>query len=289
VTYSVVAVDDDTGAYGVAVASKALCVGAHVPWGKAGFGACATQAWHDLRYGWEGLALLENGHSAASVVQMLTHGDPVAPNRQLGIVDRQGRVASYTGSRCMPWAGGMCGRSYAVQGNLLAGARVVEAMADAYEAGSRLPFAVRLVHALLAGDGAGGDRRGRQSAALKVWRAQPTGTPGDVIADLRVDDAPLPVHRLLELLPVYWLEHGTPVVEQAPVLTDALRDRIGRALAAPAERVESALELWASEHNLERRVLPGRVDAVVLDVLERSEGQVLAEAAAATPPTGWPR
>ena len=187
-TYSVVAVDDETGAYGVAVASKALCVGAHVPWGNAGIGACATQAWHDLRYGYEGLALLEAGHSAASVVQTLTHGDPVAPNRQLGIVDRRGRVASYTGSRCLPWAGGMCGRSYAVQGNLLAGPQVVEAMSDAYEAGAGLPFTVRLVRALVAGDEAGGDRRGRQSAALKVWRAAPAGTPGDVIADLRVDD-----------------------------------------------------------------------------------------------------
>jgi uncharacterized Ntn-hydrolase superfamily protein len=289
VTYSVVAVDDDTGAFGVAVASKALCVGAHVPWGKAGLGACATQAWHDLRYGSEGLALLEDGHSVASVVQMLTHGDPVAPNRQLGIVDHRGRVASYTGSRCMPWAGGMCGRSYAVQGNLLAGAQVVEAMADAYEAGSSLPFTVRLVRALVAGDEAGGDRRGRQSAALKVWRAEATGTPGDVIADLRVDDAQLPVHRLLELLPVYWLEHGTPVVEEAPALSEALRDRLARALAAPAEDVERALEVWASEHNLERRVLPGRVDPVVLEVVERSEGAVLAQAAAAPPQTGWPR
>jgi uncharacterized Ntn-hydrolase superfamily protein len=289
VTYSVVAVDDDSGAFGVAVASKALCVGAHVPWGKAGTGACATQAWHDLRYGSEGLALLEDGDSAASVVQTLTHGDPVAPNRQLGIVDRHGRVASYTGSRCMPWAGGMCGRSYAVQGNLLAGAQVVEAMADEYEAGSSLPFTVRLARALVAGDEAGGDRRGRQSAALKVWRAEPTGTPGDVIADLRVDDATLPVHRLLELLPIYWLEHGTPVVEEAHALSEALRDRLARRLAAPAEHVERALELWASEHNLERRVLPGRVDPVVLEVVERTEGAVLAEIAAETPQTGWPR
>jgi uncharacterized Ntn-hydrolase superfamily protein len=286
VTYSVVAVDDESGAYGVAVASKALCVGAHVPWGRAGFGACATQAWHDLRYGYEGLALLEAGHSAASAVQTLTHGDPVAPNRQLGIVDRSGRVASYTGSRCMPWAGGMCGRAYAVQGNLLAGPQVVEAMADAYEAGAGLPFTVRLVRALVAGDEAGGDRRGRQSAALKVWRAEPTGTPGDVIADLRVDDWPLPVHRLLELLPVYWLERGTPA--EAVPLSEELAVRLSAALAAPAREIEAALEQWASEHNLERRVLPGRVDPVVLDVAERSERPVLAEVSIAPPTTGWP-
>jgi uncharacterized Ntn-hydrolase superfamily protein len=288
VTYSVVAVDDDTGAYGVAVASKALCVGAHVPWGNAGIGACATQAWHDLRYGWQGLELLEAGHSAASVVHTLTHGDPVAPNRQLGIVDRRGRVASYTGSRCMAWAGGMCGPTYAVQGNLLGGPQVVEAMADAYESGAGLPFAVRLVRALVGGDEAGGDRRGRQSAALKVWRAEPAGTPGDVIADLRVDDWPLPAHRLLELLPVYWLEHGTPVDEDAVPLTEELGARLSAALEVPPDRVETALELWACEHNLERRVLPGRVDPVVVDVVERSELPVLAEVAAAPPATGWP-
>jgi hypothetical protein len=97
------------------------------------------------------------------------------------------------------------------------------------------------------------------------------------------------VHRLLELLPIYWLEHGTPLVEEAPALSAALRGRLARALAAPEEDVESALELWASEHNLERRVLPGRVDPVVLEVVERSERPVLAEAAAAPPPAGWPR
>ena len=194
-TYSVVAVDDDTGAFGVAVASKALCVGAHVPWGDAEVGAVATQAWHNLRYGYEGLALLEQGLSAAHVVHTLTYGDREAPHRQLGIVDRRGRVGSYTGSRCLPWAGGMCGRSFAVQGNLLAGPQVVEAMADSYEAGAGVPFTLRLVEALVAGDEAGGDRRGRQSAALKVWQARPV--------DLRVDDAARPVHRLLELIPLW--------------------------------------------------------------------------------------
>jgi uncharacterized Ntn-hydrolase superfamily protein len=288
VTYSVVAVDDDTGAFGVAVASKALCVGAHVPWGRAGLGACATQAWHDLRYGFEGLALLEAGHSAASVVQMLTHGDPVAPNRQLGIVDGRGRVGSYTGSRCMPWAGGMCGRSYAVQGNLLAGSQVVEAMAEAYEAGAGLPFAERLVRALVAGDEAGGDRRGRQSAALKVWRARPAGTPGDVVADLRVDDGLLPVQRLLELLPVYWLEHGTPVPEDARALSPGLRSRLAVLLGVREMQVDAALERWAREHNLERRLLPGRVDRVVLEVVERAETSSLARVDS-LPVTGWPR
>src|SRR5262249_23568348 len=149
-TYSIVAIDPASGRRGVAVASKALCVGAHVRWGAPGLCALATQAFHDLRYGYEGLALARSGHSAASTVQRLTAGDPDAPQRQLGIVDGAGRVASYTGSACLPWAGGMCGNGYAVQGNILAGAVVVEAMAASYETNAGAPFLERLVGRLLA-------------------------------------------------------------------------------------------------------------------------------------------
>jgi uncharacterized Ntn-hydrolase superfamily protein len=283
VTYSIVAADEATGSFGVAVASKALCVGAHVPWGRERFGAVATQAWHDLRYGWEGLALLEQGHSAASVVQSVTAGDDEAPHRQLGVVDARGRVASYTGSRCLPWAGGMCGGSYAVQGNLLAGPQVVEAMAAGWEEAASLPLARRLVAALVAGDEAGGDRRGRQSAALKIWGAD------GVIADLRVDDAPRPVHRLERLLAPYWLDYCGPSSDDALPLTGPVGDRVAAALGTPAGEVELALERWASEENLERRVLPGAVDPVVLEVLEHGRERVLrrllSEAGSRAPPT----
>ncbi len=267
-TYSVVAVDDATGAYGVAVASKALCVGAHVPWGAAGIGAIATQAWHDLRYGWEGLALLRAGHSPASIVQTLTQGDDEAPHRQLGVVDRSGRVASYTGSRCLPWAGGMSGNGYAVQGNLLAGAQVVEAMAAAYEDAASLTFVERLVTALLAGDEAGGDRRGRQSAAVRIWRSEsPAGTDIDTFADLRVDDDPLPVHRLHALLPAFLLEYGPPGGDALPLTGETL-SRVAAILGTSAAQAETALELWASERNLERRFRPGSIDRAVLATLE---------------------
>jgi uncharacterized Ntn-hydrolase superfamily protein len=288
-TYSIVAVDEVTGARGVAVASKALCVGAHVPWGRAGYGALATQAWHDLRYGWEGLTLLEAGHSAASVVHQLTSGDEDAPNRQLGIVDRSGRCASYTGSRCLPWAGGMCGAGYAVQGNLLAGARVVEAMAAMYEATAGKPFVYRLVQALLAGDEAGGDRRGRQSAAVKVWRGEPDGsTDVDVLADLRVDDAALPVHGLATLLPKLWFEHGTAEPERALPLDRAMIERIAASLGTTPEQAQPALERWAGELNLESRLLQGKIDLTVLEVLVSGVQPTLDRVAASPPAEGWP-
>ena len=288
-TYSIVAVDPQTGARGVAVASKALCVGAHVPWGRAGFGALATQAWHDLRYGWEGLALLEAGRSAAAIVHSLTHGDADAPHRQLGIVDRNNNVASYTGSRCLPWAGGMCGNGYAVQGNLLAGSQVVEAMAAKYETTVGQPFVHRLVHALLAGDEAGGDRRGRQSAAVKVWRAEPAHlTDVDTVGDLRVDDAERPVHDLAKLVPKLWLDYGTPVPRTALPLTGSIAKLVAEALHTDPDNAEPALVRWASELNLESRLLPGRIDMTVLKVLEKGVGPTLEHAAAQPPMEGWP-
>lgn len=289
-TYSILAADTDHRSYGVAVASKAMCVGAHVPWGAAGAGALATQAWHDLRYGYEGLALLQQGHSAASALHELTYDDPDASHRQVGLIDAAGRIVSYTGSRCLPWAGGMCGRDYAVQGNLLAGPQVVEAMAQAWEEATELPFVPRLVHALLAGDEAGGDRRGRQSAAVHVWRCDPPPRPDatDTIADVRVDDAEYPVHDLMRMIPKVWLEYGLPDEEHAVPLEGALRERVAALLGAPPDGVEEALETWAGNENLESRLLPGRIDPTVLDVLESGADAVVGKAREQVPLRFWP-
>lgn len=290
-TYSIVAADTKERLYGVAVASKAMCVGAHVPWGAAGVGALATQAWHDLRYGSEGLELLREGRSAASTLHELTHNDPDAPNRQLGLIDAAGRLVSYTGSRCLPWAGGMSGEHYCVQGNLLAGPQVVEAMAEAYESLAELPFVPRLARALLAGDEAGGDRRGRQSAAVRVWRRDPSARQDtvDTVADVRVDDAELPVHQLAGMLPKLWLEYGLADAEGALSLTNGTRARVAERLGVdPAGDVEAALEAWANELNLESRLLNGRIDPTVLDVLESGEAAVLARAAEQVPARFWP-
>lgn len=284
-TYSIVAVDPATGAYGVAVASKALCVGAHVPWGEAGLGAVATQAWHDLRYGVEGRQLLLAGLSSAAVIATLTHDDPDAPFRQLGIVDANGAAGSYTGSQCIPWAGGMCGAGYAVQGNLLAGPQVVEAMAAEYEARPELSFVQRLVTALMAGDRAGGDRRGRQSAAVHVWGGGEGHKPGNPapVVDLRVDDAAYPVQDLARLLGSLWLEY-TPPEDVVPLdgptrqLVAGLLGDAGFAVDGDGDLGDIAAELerWANEQNLETRVLPDAVDRVVLDVLREGREPVIA-------------
>jgi uncharacterized Ntn-hydrolase superfamily protein len=201
VTYSIVAFDAETTQWGVAVASKAMCVGAHVPWGAGGVGAVATQAYHDLRYGFEGLRALREGQTADGVVAALTTDDPESVFRQLGVVDAAGRAATFTGGRCTSWAGGLSGDSWAVQGNILAGPHVVEAIAAAY-AGAGESFAERLMTALVAGDESGGDRRGRQSAAVKVWTApvERDGDRRDLALFLRVDDAELPVHDLQRLV-----------------------------------------------------------------------------------------
>lgn len=289
-TYSIVASDPEARLFGVAVASKAMCVGAHVPWGAAGAGALATQAWHDLRYGSEGLTLLRAGHSVASTLFVLSHGDPDAPHRQLGLVDAAGNVGSYTGSRCLPWAGGMCGEHYAVQGNILAGAQVVEAMAVAWEELDDYPLVPRLVHALLAGDEAGGDRRGRQSAAVHVWRQDPPPSPDtvDTVADVRVDDAELPVHDLARMIPKVWLEYGSPDEAGALDLDGATRERVAARLGVEPGSAEAALESWANEENLESRLLPGRIDPTVLDVLESGVDTVLERARTKIPARFWP-
>jgi uncharacterized Ntn-hydrolase superfamily protein len=201
VTYSIVAYDSATAQWGVAVASKAMCVGAHVPWGAGGIGAVATQAYHDLRYGFEGLAALRAGCAADEVVAELTTDDPESVFRQLGVVDAAGRAATFSGDRCTPWAGGRSGDDWAAQGNILVGAHVVDALADAYAAASG-SFPQRLMAALLAGDEAGGDRRGRQSAAIKVWSrpVEADGDRRDLALFLRVDDAEYPVHDLARIV-----------------------------------------------------------------------------------------
>ena len=158
-TFSIVAFDPDTRSWGIAVASKFLAVGAVVPWGRAGAGAVATQATANLSYGPDGLDLLAGGATADDVVAQLTGADDERDHRQVGLVDAEGRGATFTGPSCLDWAGGQAGDGFAIQGNILAGPQVVEAMAGAWQAHADQAFERRLVTALAAGDRAGGDRR----------------------------------------------------------------------------------------------------------------------------------
>ena len=206
-TFSIVAFDSKTEDLGVAVASRFLGVGAVVPWAEAGVGAIATQSFANVAYGPGGLAALRGGKSAAEALAALTGVDARKALRQAGIVDAKGRAATFTGAECFAWAGGKTGEGWAAQGNILAGAGVVEAMGKAFvaaRASGKGELAEWLVAALEAGEDAGGDKRGKQSAALLVVRK--TGGYGgghDRYVDLRVDDHKAPVTELKRLLGVH--------------------------------------------------------------------------------------
>jgi uncharacterized Ntn-hydrolase superfamily protein len=273
-TFSIVAREGD--AFGVAVASKFLSVGALVPWARPGAGAIATQASANVSYGPRGLDLLGDGRSAERVVELLTGPDDERDHRQIGVVDADGNAASFTGSECIDWAGGSIGESYAAQGNLLAGPSVVTAMAEAFES-SEGDLAGRLLAALAAGDAAGGDRRGRQSAGLLV--VSPSGGYGgttDVVADLRVDDHKNPVRELARLLDIHRVLFTKPGPEDLLALEGPLRSEVVAALVstgyadAGASDVElaKALERFAGWENLEERLVDwGSIDRHVLAAL----------------------
>src|SRR6058998_1154827 len=187
-TYSIAACDLDAGQWGVATQSKFLAVGSVVPWAVPRVGAIATQAYANPRYGPDGLRLLRDGLSAEEVVERLTAADDGRDERQLGIVDAEGRSASYTGSRCLDWAGHRTGPCYAAQGNILVSAETVDAIAVTFESSSG-PLVERLLDCLDAAQAAGGDRRGQQSAALLiVERDGGYASLSDELVDLRVDD-----------------------------------------------------------------------------------------------------
>jgi len=198
-TFSIVGFDPESGDLGIAVQSKFFAVGAVVPWARAGVGAVATQSFANTAFGPDGLALLASGKTADDTLAELVGGDPGRALRQLGIVDAQGRAATFTGESCLPWAGGRRGEHYAAQGNILAGPGVVDAMATTFESTGG-DLAGRLVAALAAGQAAGGDARGRQSAALLVVReGGGYGGYNDRYVDLRVDDHVAPIRELRRL------------------------------------------------------------------------------------------
>ncbi len=282
-TFSIAAHDPDTGAVGVAVASKFLAVGSIVPWARGSAGAVATQAYANPTYGPQGLNLLEADVPAREVVDSLVEEDDGAADRQLGVVDAHGGSAAWTGGDCLDHAGHRVGTGYTCQGNILTGPDVLEAMADAYEA-AQGDLPERLLAALHAGDRAGGDRRGRQSAALYVAReghgygVREQGWSFDRWVDLRVDDHPDPVPRLQGHLET-WRLYFTPPSGEAVRVEGEVREDVAAALRARGHldsQEELTLEGFRDAlrmENLEERMVDGwRIDPDVLTWLRRIPG-----------------
>ena len=280
-TFSIVALDPANGDLGVAVASKFPCVGAVVPWARAGVGAVATQSWANTDFGPDGLGLMGGGLPADAALDAVLEPDADREERQVGFVDARGGAASFTGANCMDWAGGRTGDGFAVQGNILASGDVVAALAQTY-ARTEGDLCDRLLAALLAADAAGGDRRGKQSAALLVVR-EAGGYEGrnDRYIDLRVDDhpdAPSELARLFSVWDTTMLVRTDEPLEATPELVGELQRRLAAVGAFDAAQTGAlddptlaALEDWAGRYNLEGRLrddgmLSGHLLAELRDV-----------------------
>ena len=260
----------------MAVASKFLAAGAAVPAAEADVGAVATQSYANLAYRPQALALMRTGMSATDAVTALLAPDGMRDHRQVGVVGATGDGASFTGAACHDWAGGEAGDGFAVQGNMLAGPQVIAALRDTWLAGADQPrLAYRLLAALRAGDAAGGDRRGRQSAALLVVaKAMGYGGTSDVLVDLRVDDHPDPLTEMARLLEMDTLYFERPDPATLLPLDGEVGAEVRERLAAaghpagagPAE-LDEALASWAGIENLEERIVAGHIDPLVLDQL----------------------
>ena len=268
-TYSVVACDLEARQWGVAVQSKFLAVGSVVPWAEPEVGAVATQAWANPSYGPNGLALLREGHSASEVVERLTAEDEGRADRQVGVVDARGGSASFTGPRCNDWAGHRTGPGYAAQGNILVGEETVAALAKTFEETSGRPLFQRLLECLTAAQGAGGDRRGQQSASLLVVQKD-GGYAGlsDVLVDLRVDDHERPVSELRRICGLHQRLFGVSPREDWLPLEGELRTEVDERLGRLGY---DTLDAWAGVENLEERVDgEDSIDPVVLDALREA-------------------
>jgi uncharacterized Ntn-hydrolase superfamily protein len=280
-TFSIVARDPEAGELGIAVQSKFLAVGAVVPWAQAGVGAIATQAWANTTYGPGGLDLLASGLSAKETIARLTGADDGRASRQVGIVAMHGEPATFTGDECFPWAGGHVGEHYTCQGNILVGEETVLSMARTFEqTGGHL--CDRLMAALAAGQAAGGDSRGQQSAALLVVRER-GGYSGfnDRFIDLRVDDHPQPIEELQRILQLHKLYLFPPEPQDILPIDNSLASELQELLTISGDykgsvngvydtATRDAFRQFSGRENLEERWFEdARIDRVVLEFMRK--------------------
>ena len=288
-TFSIVAISPDTGEVGVAVASKFFAVGAVVTWATANVGAVATQATTNMSQGPAGLELMSQGRSAVEALEILTDGDEELDQRQLGLVDASGGSASWTGDMCLPWAGNVTGKGFTCQGNILSGPEVVDAMVESFQR-SQEQFPERMLSVLEAGEAAGGDSRGKQSAALYI--AKEGGSYGghlDRYVDLRVDDHQEPLTEMRRLLELHRLTRGsggTPtllrpsgnVANEVQRILKKLGHYAGEITGEYDSDTQAAFELFCQIENFEERLAvanqrgPEWIDREILNFMRRQYG-----------------
>lgn len=257
-TFSVVAYDPEMDEWGVAVASRYLSVGSVVPWAVHGVGCIATQAMANYSYGPKGLSLLAD-KDADETIKILTSEDPESSHRQIGVVDRHGNAASFTGKKCFDYAGNIVGKNFSVQGNILAGSEVLERMGAVMEKPGKLEY--RLVDCLKAGESAGGDRRGRQSAAILIAsRKREFEATSGKFMEIRVEDHSDPLKELERIRDLWVLMFYDN--EMVPV--EKYKDRIQSRLK---ELGFNTLEQWAGINNFEHNLKDGMIGRKTLDFL----------------------
>lgn len=278
-TFSIVGYDPKEKEWGIAVQSKFLGVGAVVPFAKAGVGAVATQSYANTSYGPRALQLMEEGKTAEEALEIITKDDPDKELRQVGLLDALGNPASFTGEGCYDWAGGMTGPHFAAQGNILVDEKTVEAMGQTFIS-TEGSLAERLLAALNAGQLAGGDSRGQQSAALLVVKeAGGYGGFNDRFIDLRVDDHPEPITELIRIYHLRQLYFAPSKADRISAIEGEVKEELVRELmrlrylesGQEDDQLLKGLTAYIHTENFEAREQePGKID---LDVLEYMKNQ----------------
>jgi uncharacterized Ntn-hydrolase superfamily protein len=275
-TYSIVGYDPEAKEWGIAVQSKFIGVGAVVPFAKAGVGAVATQSYANTSYGPQALQLMEEGKTAEEALELITKDDPERHLRQVGLLDAMGNPATFTGEGCYDWAGGITGPNFAAQGNILVGENTVHAMGETFTS-TEGPLAHRLLTALDAGQSAGGDSRGMQSAALLVVKEQGGyGGFNDRYIDIRVDDHPDPIKELLRIYRLHRLyfaesETGRVVLIEGEVEEELERELFRLGYRGKKKSLQQSLKDYLHTENFEMR--EQEENMIDLDVLDFMKNQ----------------